>query len=108
MTQKTEFDLGRKAAKHDRAIYGLPWHWDILRFFSNETDFGRGYWSEFIKEVTMTEKIETGRWMDYDLAQPFDGDIGDLEPFDSIDAAPHDGGAGVVIAPDDTRIYWED
>ena len=49
-----------------------------------------------------------GRWMEYDTAEPFDGDIGDLKPADSIDAAEHDGGAGVVIAPDDTRIYWED
>ena len=52
------FDLGREAAKRDRAIYGRPWLWDILRFFSDGTDFGRGYWFEITKQVTMTEKIE--------------------------------------------------
>lgn len=46
-------------------------------------------------------------WMTYDENKRYTGDIGDLRPQDSIETAKHDGGAGVVVAPDGTRIYWE-
>jgi hypothetical protein len=47
-------------------------------------------------------------WMKYDDAEEYTGDVGELTPQDSIEAARSDGGAGVVVAPDGTRIYWQD
>ena len=50
----------------------------------------------------------SGRWMQYADAEPYTGETGNLTHEDSIVQANHDGGPGVVVAPDGTRIYWED
>lgn len=48
-----------------------------------------------------------GRWMMYDTAERFEGSTRGLLAADSRNQAKSDGGAGVVEAPDGTRIYWE-
>ena len=74
-----------------------------------DTETARQEVTEYIDAVAATlTRWNGGRWMEGVTGEPYEGDVGDLSPQDSIDAAEHDGGAGVVIAPDDTRIYWED
>jgi hypothetical protein len=47
-------------------------------------------------------------WKVYATGETYTGQLGGLRRADSVTAATHDGGAGVVVAPDGTRIYWQD
>ena len=47
-------------------------------------------------------------WTVYSTGETYTGSLGGLRRADSIRAAKSDGGAGVVVAPDGTRVFWAD
>jgi len=62
------------------------------------------------REDEMMTQMKTtlkGRWMEYDTARPARRVRG-VRAADSREAARHDGGAGVVVAADGRRVYWQD